>query len=589
MSTPIEDYALLSNCHSAALVGKDGSIDWLCFPCFDSAACFASLLGNPENGRWLLSPTDSQFEVTRKYIHHSMVLETIYKTPTGSCKVTDCMVMGQEPPTLIRSVEGLEGVIELKTEFILRFDYGSIVPWVRRNIDSNGIHAVAGPDAVVLYSDVLLRGENLHTTATFTITPEDVKNFTLIWYPSHSKIPNLKRPVSKIHKTIKWWQKWSAKSRYKGVDEEGVMRSLLTLKALSYAPTGAIVAAPTTSLPEEIGGSRNWDYRYGWIRDSSFTLLAFLRAGYKEEAIHWNQWLLKAVAGTPSQVNLMYGIRGERRLTELELNWLPGYENSRPVRIGNEAYTQFQLDVFGELIATAHFGRFYGIPIDDNAWRIESKMVEFVIQHWKDPDEGIWEVRGPRRHFTHSKLMAWVALKHAVDAVKEYNLKGDVALWEKVRDEIHQNICENGYDPELNSFVQFYGSKKMDASLLMMPLVGFLPITDKRMVGTINCIEKTLVKDGLVKRYTPDQSIDGQSGSEGTFLPCSFWLVRCYSIMGRHQEAFELYQKLQGLRSDVGLYAEEYSTVDKRMVGNFPQAFSHITQILAAMGLERSQ
>lgn len=498
------------------------------------------------------------------------------------------MLIGQDPPTLVRSVEGIEGEIELKTEFIIRFDYGSIVPWVRRNRDTNGIHAVAGPDAVVLYSDVTLLGENLHTTATFSIRPQEIRNFTLIWYPSHLKIPNLKRPASKIHKTIRWWQKWSAKCTYKGIDQEGVMRSLLTLKALSYSPTGAIVAAPTTSIPEEIGGSRNWDYRYGWIRDSSFTLLAFLRAGYKEEAIHWNQWLLKAVAGTPSQVNLMYGIRGERRLTELELDWLPGYENSKPVRIGNGAYSQFQLDVFGELIATAHFGRFYGIPIDDNAWRIESKLVDFVVNHWKDPDEGIWEVRGPRRHFTHSKLMAWVAMKHAVDAVREYKLKGNLELWQTVRDEIHQNICENGYDSELNSFVQFYGSKKMDASLLMMPLVGFLPITDTRVIGTIKCIENKLMKDGLVRRYTPDEAIDGQVGSEGTFLPCSFWLVRCYSIMGRHQEAYELYQKLQDLRSDVGLYSEEYSTVEKRLVGNYPQAFSHITHILAAMGLEKS-
>lgn len=587
MSTPIEDYALLSNCHSAALVGRDGSIDWLCFPCFDSAACFASLLGNPENGRWLLAPTE-EFEVIRQYTKNSLALESVYTTKNGSCKVTDCMILEEEFPTLVRTIEGISGDVELVLEFVLRFDYGSIVPWVRRNNEENGIHAVAGPDAVVLYSDVPLHGKNLHTVSHFSVSSTETKSFVLTWYPSHLNVPKkIKNPMAKIKKTIRKWQAWAAKSTYKGADQEGVMRSLLTLKALSYDPTGAIVAAPTTSLPEEIGGGRNWDYRYGWIRDSSFTLLALIQAGFHDEALRWNQWLLRAVAGTPSQVNLMYGIRGERRLTELEITWLPGYENSLPVRIGNEAYKQFQLDVFGELIATAHFGRLYGIPIDDNTWRIESKMVEFVINHWREPDEGIWEVRGQKRQFTHSKLMAWVALRYAAHAVKEYNLKGDLKLWEEVRDEIHEDICKNGFDSEANSFVQYYGSKKFDASLLMMPLVEFLPPTDERIIGTVKAIQTNLIKDGLVMRYIPDPEIDDQIGDEGTFLPCSFWLVRCLSLMGRHEEANGLYTRLQNLKSDVGLYAEEYSTSRKRMVGNYPQAFTHIMQILAAMGLER--
>ncbi|MCM2348742.1 MAG: glycoside hydrolase family 15 protein [Bacteriovoracaceae bacterium] len=587
MSWPIENYALLSNCHSAALVGKDGSIDWLCCPCFDSQAFFSALLGTNENGRWLISP-QGEYKSTRNYIEDTMVLETYFETPQGSCKITDCMLI-EETPTLIRSVQGISGEVDIEMELIIRFDYGSIIPWVRRNKNDDGIHAVAGPEGLVIYSPVHLHGENLHTKANFKCIPESEHSFVLRWYPSHQSIPSpIRNPQKSILKTINWWKKWANKNKYQGFDRPAVMRSLITLKGLTYKPTGAVVAAATTSLPETLGGIRNWDYRYGWIRDSSLTLMVLLRAGYLEEAIRWNEWLLRAVAGTPSQLNIMYGIRAERRLTEIELDWLPGYENSRPVRIGNAAYEQFQLDVFGELIASAYIGRTFGIPINENAWKIESELINYVCEHWQEPDEGIWEVRGIRRQFTHSKLMAWVALNYAVESVHQFGLPGRVEYWKEIRDKIHQDICTKGFNKKLNSFVQFYGSEELDASLLMMSLVNFLPITDPRIVGTVEAIQKYLMKDGLLLRYIPHSDIDGLQGKEGSFLACSFWLVRNLNLMGRNDEAMELYQRLLSLRNDVGLFAEEFSTLHNRMVGNFPQAFSHIGQIGAAMSFKAS-
>lgn len=588
MSKPLEDYGLISNCLSAALVGKDGSIDWLCFPCFDSAACFSSLLGNKENGHWLISPL-GDYKVTRKYIEGTMVLETIFETPTGSCKLTDCMLINEDHPTLVRSVQGLTGVVEMKLEFIIRFDYGSIIPWVRRNKNNDGIHAIGGPDGVVLYSPISLQGENLHTVGKFSCQAGKEFNFILRWYDSHTSIPvNIIRPQKKIHATVNWWKEWNSKNSYKGFHSSAVERSLITLKGLTYIPTGAIVAAPTTSLPESLGGNRNWDYRFGWIRDSSFTLMALLRAGYAEEASRWNEWLLRAVAGTSSQLNIMYGIRAERRLTEIELPWLAGYEDSRPVRIGNAAHKQFQLDVYGELVASSYVGRQFGLKFNEDAWRIEANSIKYICEHWTEPDEGIWEVRGKSRHFTHSKLMAWVALKYAIESVNIHGLTGDTSYWSTICEKIHQDICSNGFDVSLNSFVQYYGSKEVDASLLMMGLVGFLPMNDPRIIGTVEAIQKTLNKNGFLLRYLPNPELDGLTCVEGSFIPCSFWLVRNLNFMGRNEEALELYEKLCGIRNDLGLFAEEYSTFHQRMVGNFPQAFTHIGQINAAMDLNKT-
>lgn len=584
MSVPLEDYALISNCHSAALVGKNGSIDWLCFPCFDSAACFAKLLGTHDNGHWQIHPKD-QYQTKRSYFKDTMVLETVFITDTGSCRIIDCMLIDSEGPSLIRSVEGIEGEVDLDFKLTIRFDYGSIIPWVRRNPDGSGITAIAGPEAITIYSPIPLHGKNMHTEASFKIQAGKKKSFILYWYPSHlCSPPQLTNPDQQILKTISWWKEWSSQCTYQGFDEEAVKRSLLTLKALNYQPTGAIVAAPTTSLPEELGGVRNWDYRYGWIRDSSFTLLALLSAGYKEEAVQWNKWLLRAVAGTPSQMNIMYGIRAERRLTELELEWLIGYENSTPVRIGNDAYTQFQLDVYGEFLASIYLAQVNGITLSDNTWRMAKKMITFVCENWMMPDEGIWEIRGPRKHFTHSKVMAWVALHYGIESAREFKLSCNMNEWIIVRDQIHQDICQNGFDQELNSFVQFYGSKELDASLLLLTHFGFLPPEDPRMIGTIDAVQKHLMKDGLLLRYINKDHIDGLPGLEGSFIACSFWLVRNLNLIGRCDEAMELYSYLQTLRNDVGLFAEEYSVIHKRMLGNFPQALSHIAHINAAMG-----
>jgi GH15 family glucan-1,4-alpha-glucosidase len=584
MAKRIEDYAMISDCHSAALINKEGSIDWLAFPSFDSAACFASLLGNNENGRWSINPV-GRYSVRRKYIEGTMVLETIFEGKSGSCKLVDCMVMGEKNPTLVRTVEGLTGSIELNLELIIRFDYGSIVPWVRMNEEGNGIHAIGGPEGIVLYSPVKLEGKDLHTVSTFTVTPQKKLHFSLTWYNSHQKRPECISSIeTSVYQTIDTWRSWSRKCNYHGFDENSVKRSMLTLKALTYEPTGAIVAAPTTSLPEELGGERNWDYRYGWLRDSSFTLYALLHGGYKEEAIRWKEWLVRAVAGTPSQVNIMYGIRAERRLTEIELPWLSGYENSRPVRIGNAAYNQFQLDVFGEVLSTSLLGMKFGIPSNDNSWRIEEHMVDYVCDHWQEPDEGIWEVRGPKQHFTHSKFMAWVALNSAIEAIENYGMYGDIERWKILRGKIHKDICDNGFNQKLNSFVQSYGSSEYDASLLMMGHYKFLPPDDPRMIGTVDAIIKNLTDGSHVRRYETKSSIDGLRGTEGSFIACSFWLLDNLRMMGRCEEARERYFDLQKIKNDVGLYAEEYSFKDGRMVGNYPQAFSHIAEAISAMG-----
>lgn len=586
MSRPIEDYALISNCHSAALVSKDGSIDWLTFPCFDSAACFASLLGSKENGFWQICP-EGEFKVHRQYVKDTVVLNTTFETESGQCVLTDCMLMEGDNPVLIRSIEGIDGEIELHLDLYIRFDYGSIIPWVRKNKDHHGLNALAGPEALIIYSPVKMEGHNFHTTSKFTLKKGERKTFTMFWYPSHLPAPlPLSDPCVAIDKIVEKWQLWTSQCSYKGFEEAHVKRSLITLKALTYFPTGGISAAATTSLPEDLGGERNWDYRYSWIRDSSFALFALLEGGFKEEAFRWKEWLLRAVAGNPSQVNIMYGIRGERRLTEITLPWLKGYEDSTPVRIGNAAYEQFQLDVFGELLATSLLGRQKGIPVSDNSWRIETKMIEYVIEHWQDPDDGIWEIRGPRRHFTHSKVMAWVALKCAIESVEKFNLPGDIPLWKETKEKIHADILERGFNKKMNSFVQFYGSTELDASLLMMNYYEFLPLTDPRVRGTVKAIKENLMRDGLLLRYRNDSHIDGLEGLEGTFLACSFWLVDSLRMIGEIDEALTLYKEIQKLRNDVGLFSEEYSPKLKCMLGNFPQAFSHIAHANSAMGFK---
>lgn len=589
MAARIEDYALLGDCHSAALVSRDGSIDWLCMPRFDSGACFAALLGDADNGRWAITPR-GPFTARRRYLPGTMVLETEFQTPGGVCRVTDCLVVGDRHPTLIRRVEGVSGSVTLGLELVIRFDYGSIVPWVRTLADGR-LMAIAGPDTLVLHTPVPLHGEDLHTCGEFTAAPGERLDFSLVWHAAHEQQEHhgrLEAPELGLSRTIEWWRAWSARCTYRGVEEELVLRSLLTLKALTYAPSGGIVAAPTTSLPEHIGGVRNWDYRYCWLRDATFTLYVLLSCGYREEANRWREWLVRAVAGTPSQLNIMYGICGERRLTEVELDWLPGYEGSRPVRIGNAAHLQMQLDVFGEVMDTLHLARRSGLEFNEDSWRVQRAMLAYLEGAWSRPDEGIWEVRGPRRHFTHSKVMAWVAFDRGVKAVQSFGRPGPALRWQAIRDEIHAEVCTRGYDQELGSFVQSYGSKVTDASLLMMSLVGFLPAADPRIAGTVALIERTLLRDGLVMRYEPDVTQDGLPGGEGVFLACSFWLVDNYLLLGRRADAERLFARLIGLRNDVGLLSEEYDPHAKRLVGNFPQALSHIALINSVLNLSRS-
>jgi GH15 family glucan-1,4-alpha-glucosidase len=582
----IEDYALIGDCQTAALVGRDGSIDWLCFPRFDSPACFAALLGTPENGRWLVAPAGGARSIRRNYRKGTLVLETEYETATGVVTLVDCMPPRTESPDIVRIVEGKRGQVDMHMELTVRFDYGSLVPWVNRT--ENGLIAIGGPDAVRLTTPVRFRGEDFRTVADFTVSAGDSIPFTLTWFPSHIGAPPDKDPLEEIGATTEWWREWSKRCTYKGEWREEVVRSLITLKALTYAPTGGIVAAVTTSIPEQLGGVRNWDYRFCWLRDATFALYALTAGGYADEARAWCDWMLRAVAGKPSQINTVYGVMGERRLPELELAWLPGYENSRPVRVGNAASDQFQLDVIGEVIDALHFARRVGLEPDEMSWAFQRSLVNFLTSVWKSPDEGFWEVRGPRRHFTHSKVMAWVALDRAVKAIERFKLDGPVDSWRHVRDSIHAEICARGFDPEMNSFVQYYGAKQMDASLLLIPLIGFLPATDSRVLGTVTAIQKHLVKDGFVARYNTDPAIDGLPPGEGAFLACSFWLADNLALQHRHDEARALFSQLLDIRNDVGLLSEGYDPEPGRLVGNFPQAFSHVGLVNTARNLTRS-
>ncbi len=581
MPSRIEDYALIGDCQTAALVARDGSIDWLCFPRFDSGACFAALLGTPDHGRWLVAPAGEVREVRRRYRGGTLVLETDYETDDGAVTVVDFMPLRDEAPDLVRIVVGRRGRVAMRMELVIRFDYGSIVPWVREA--HRGISAIAGPDMLRLRTDVELKGVDLRTVAEFTVEEGQRVPFVLTWHPSHRPDPEAIDAEEALRETDRWWREWSDRCTAPGEWCEAVKRSLITLKALTYAPTGGIVAAPTTSLPEHIGGVRNWDYRYCWVRDATLTLYSLLNAGYHDEARAWCQWLLRAVAGSPAQMNIMYGLGGERRLTELELDWLPGYEGSRPVRIGNGAWNQHQLDIYGEVMDMLHLCRKAGLV--DDGWRVERALLDRLESNWREPDEGIWEVRGPRRHFTHSKMMAWVAFDRAVKAVEQYGLDGPVDRWRALRDSVHEQVCRDGFDAEVGAFVQSYGSKRLDASLLMMPLVGFLPADDPRVLGTVAAIERGLMSDGFVARYAPEPGVDGLPPGEGAFLPCTFWLADNYALQGRHAEARRVFEGLLAIRNDVGLLAEEYDPVAGRLVGNFPQAFSHIGLVNTAYNL----
>ena len=575
MSLRIEDYALIGDCEGAALVGRNGSIDWLCLPRFDSAACCAALLGTPEHGRWLLAPADSDARTSWRYRDDTLILETDHETATGAVTVIDFMpVLGRNRNDLVRMVVGRQGRVTMRTDLVLRFDYGRTIPWVRR--ENHGLVAIAGPDTLHIASDVPLHGENFHTVGEFDVAAGETRSFTLTWHRSHDVRPIASNPVEELEVTERWWRRWASQCTYEGPWRDAVVRSLITLKALTYAPTGGIVAAPTTSLPEAIGGVRNWDYRYCWLRDATFTLYALMSNGFLDEARAWREWLLRAVAGTPAQTQIMYGIAGERRLPEMVLPWLPGYEASRPVRIGNAASDQFQLDVFGETADALHHARRFGLDYADVGWQFERSLLAHLETVWEEPDEGIWEVRSGRQHFTHSKVMAWVAFDRAVKDVERLGLEGPVDRWRTIAARIHDDICTRGFDPALNSFVQYYGGRGVDASLLLLPLVGFLPIDDPRVTATVAAIEKRLIRDGLVYRYSHDTEVDGLPPGEGTFILCSWWLADVYTLQGRRHEAEAMVKRLMALRTDLGLLAEEFDPHANRQLGNFPQAFSHI-------------
>jgi GH15 family glucan-1,4-alpha-glucosidase len=580
MPLAIEDYALIGDCHAAALVGRDGSIDWLCLPRFDSAACFAALLGDPGNGRWLIAPVDAVQNTRRKYRDGTLILETEFETAEGVVRVIDCMPLSDERWDVMRIVEGVSGRVDMRMELVVRFDYGSIVPWVRRT--DGTLLLTAGPDTLALHTPVAVRGEHMKTLAEFSISQGDRTHFTLNYRPSHEAMQQAIDPMQTLDATEEKWRTWSERCTYQGKWREPMVRSLITLKALTYAPTGGMVAAPTTSLPEKLGGVRNWDYRYCWLRDATFTLNALLLAGYQDEAIAWREWLLSAVAGSPEDLQIMYGVTGERRLEETELDWLPGYQGAAPVRVGNAASKQFQLDVYGEVMDTLHLGRCAGLELDEPAWEIQVALLRFLETNWEMPDEGIWEIRGPRQQFTHSKVMAWVAFDRAIKDAERFGLKGPVARWKQVRDAIHAQVCESGFDAKRNTFVQSYGSSHLDASLLLIPEVGFLPADDLRVHGTVAAIERELLVGGLVLRYSTDTGVDKLPPGEGASLPCSFWFADCLILTGRRKEGQALFERLLGLSNDVGLIAEEYDHHEQRMLGNFPQALTHMALINTA-------
>jgi GH15 family glucan-1,4-alpha-glucosidase len=581
----IEDYAIIGDTQTAALVGRDGSIDWTCFPRFDSGACFAALLGDRGNGRWLIGPRGGVRAVRRRYRPDTLVLETDFEADGGRVRIVDFMPIRGERPDIFRIVEGLDGTVGMHLDLVARFDFGRVVPWVRRR--RGVLTMIAGPDALCLRGDVDVHGEDLSTVADFEIRAGERRALSLTWFASHDPVPRAIDPFEALGETEAWWRDWSSRCKYQGPWREAVGTSLRVLKALTFGPTGGIVAAPTTSLPEWPGGARNWDYRYCWLRDATLTLYALMLGGYTGEAEAWREWLLRAAAGDPDCLQIMYGVGGERRLDEYEASWLAGFEGSRPVRIGNAAHGQLQLDVFGEIADALYQARRLGIAPDRWAWALEIALLDSLARRWRRPDHGIWEVRGPKRHFTHSKIMAWVAFDRAIKSVACYGLEGPVDHWRAIREEIHAEVCARGFDHGRKTFTQVYEGSALDASLLLAPLVGFLPVEDPRVAGTVRAVEQTLVRDGFVLRYdTGDpETDDGLPPGEGVFLPCSFWLADVYVQLGRHDEALHLFDRLLAVRNDLGLLAEEYDPRAGRLLGNFPQAFSHLALVNTAYNL----
>jgi len=586
MAARIEDYAMIGDCRTAAIIGRDGSIDWFCVPRFDSSACFAALLGSKDNGRWLMAPAAKAASVSRRYRGDSLILETLFTTKTGKVKVIDFMPPGTPECCIVRVVECMEGRMDMHTEISIRFDYGVTIPWVTRR-DRRTLTAVAGPHLLTLRTRAEVRGENMHSVADFTLRKGEAMSFVLAYGESFRPLPLSIDSIIALEETERYWQRWSSLCKTQGVWRKAIMRSLLTLKGLSYAPTGGIVAAATTSLPEKIGGPRNWDYRYCWLRDATFTLLAFLNAGYTEEAAEWQHWLMRVIAGAPEQLQTMYTVMGEKRLDELELPHLAGYENSRPVRVGNAAYSQLQIDIYGEMADVVAQARAGGLPPPSRGKELRSVFMRHLEKTWRLPDEGIWEIRGAPQHFVHSKVMAWVAFDRASQAPD--STPRQKTHWKKMAQKIHADICSKGVDRKRGCFVQAYGSRQMDASLLLLPLVGFLPASDKRIRATVREVEKRLIRKGLVCRYETQSGVDGLPPGEGAFLACSFWLVDNYTLRGRHKQAMRLFTRLRRLANDVGLYAEEYDVDARRMLGNFPQAFSHVALINSAISLMMHQ
>jgi GH15 family glucan-1,4-alpha-glucosidase len=587
MSTPLEDYALIGDCETAALVSRGGSIDWLCWPRFDSGACFAALLGGPEHGRWVIAAVDPDARVARRYRDNTLILETRCETGEGTVTVIDFMPPRGRNSDIVRIVCGERGRVRMRTELVLRFDYGRSIPWVN-HLRNGTFRAIAGPDMVLLHTPVALHGRELTTVGDFEVEAGARVPFVLTHGHSHLSPPSAIDAEASLESTEAFWTEWASRAESCGEWSDAVIRSLITLKALTYAPTGGIVAAPTTSLPEQLGGSRNWDYRFCWLRDATLTLLALMNAGYFDEARAWRDWLLRAAAGAPSQLQIMYGLAGERRLTEYEVPWLPGYEQSQPVRVGNAAHGQLQLDVFGEVMDALHQARRGTLHPREADWAFQRAVIEHLERVWDQPDEGIWEVRGARRHFTYSKVMAWVAMDRGVRAAEAFGLDAPLSRWRALRQRIHADVCRDGFDRQLGSFVQSFGSKELDASLLLLPTVGFLPPTDPRITGTIEAVEHRLFVDGFLLRYDTATSDDGLPPGEGAFLACSFWLADAYILIGRVDDARQLFDRLLSLRNDVGLLAEEYDTRARRLVGNFPQAFSHIALINTAHNLTRA-
>jgi GH15 family glucan-1,4-alpha-glucosidase len=581
--SPIEDYCMIGDCETAALVSREGSIDWLCLPSFSSAACFAALLGTQDHGFWKISPAGRVKAVRRQYEAHTLVAETTFETKDGEVCLVDFMPPRGEHSHVVRMVRGVRGKVAMKMDLVIRFDYGRTIPWVT-SVDHE-LRAIAGSDMVLLRADAPLRGEGMTTQSEFAVRAGETVSFTLTSLSSMGKVPAAQPAEAALKETQDFWKEWNEKNKYRGPYAEAVERSLMTLKGMTYRPSGGIVAAVTTSLPEKVGGTRNWDYRYCWLRDTAFTLLVLMQAGYVDEAVEWRQWLLRAAAGTPDQIQMIYGLKGERRIPEWVADWLPGYEGSSPVRVGNGAAGQFQLDVFGEVAAALLRAPEAQDDIRVSATRLQASLIDHLCAVWREPDEGIWETRGGRKHFTHSKVMAWVALDRAIKFHERFDGAGDIKRWKRERDRIHRDVCEKGFNTRLNSFVQSYGSRELDASCLRIMLVGFLPPDDPRIRGTVEAIEKHLMRDGLVLRYNTRTTDDGVHEDEGVFLACSFWMVTNLWLIGRTGDAKALYERLLALRNDVGLLSEEYDPKKKRMLGNFPQALSHIALIHAAFAI----